>query len=65
MELLNQPIVKGALAGLLSAAAVDIQAFRAFKSLNDLVAYSWGLAAFRWAQGAIVGALTAAGLGAI
>jgi hypothetical protein len=42
---------------------VDFQAFRSWKSFQDVASYSWGTALFRWVQGAIVGFVTAAGLG--
>lgn len=58
----QSPIVQGALAGALSAANVDFQAFRAWKSFYDAETYSWGTATFRWFQGAVLGALTAAGI---
>ena len=64
-QLLQNPIVKGALSGLVSAAVVDLHAFRGFKSKNELAAYDWGTALLRWGQGIIGGALTAAGLGMI
>jgi hypothetical protein len=60
---LHNPLTQGAIAGLLSAAAVDFQAFRSWKSFQDVASYSWGTALFRWVQGAIVGFVTAAGLG--
>ncbi len=63
-DLLQNPIVKGAISGTLAAASVDINAFRQWKSFDDAAAYDWKKAAFRWVQGAIVGALSAAGLGA-
>lgn len=57
----NYPGIKialvGALSGLLAAAKVDFDAFRAFKSLDQYVAYDWRLAIWRWAQGAFYGAL--------
>ena len=62
-ELLANRLFQAALAGVLAAAAVDLQAFRSFKSLSEFASYSWSTAIFRWGQGAIVGALTALGLG--
>ena len=59
------PVTRGAIAGILTAAAVDIQAFRAFKSWEEAATYGWGIAAFRWFQGAVIGALAALGLGAV
>lgn len=55
----------GAISGLLTAGAVDFQAFRNFKCWHDAAAYNWGTALFRWAQGAIMGAVTGAGIFAV
>jgi len=57
-------ILKGAIGGILSAAMVDFAAFRAWKKWEEARTYDWKLAAFRWLQGGLVGAATAAGLGA-
>jgi hypothetical protein len=62
---LANPIVRGALSGLLAAALVDIHSFRTFKNVDEFAAYDWRLAGFRWFQGAVAGAIAAAGLGAI
>lgn len=62
---LHHPIMKGTLVGILSAASVDYAAFRSWKSFHDVHDYAWGLAVFRWCQGAVVGALSSAGLGAL
>jgi hypothetical protein len=64
-EFLRQPLVQSAIAGLVSAAAVDIAAFRSWQSWNDAAQYSWTTASFRWFQGALLGVLTGIGLGAI
>lgn len=64
LDLLHNHIVQGAINGVVAAAVVDLTAFRSWKSFEDAATYSWGTAAFRWFQGAIVGAVTAAGLGA-
>lgn len=58
----HNPIVRGAFIGALAAANIDFQAFRAWKSFDDWWTYSWSLAVFRWSQGAVLGALTAAGI---
>jgi hypothetical protein len=63
-DLMQNHIVQGAINGVMAAAVIDLQAFRNWKSFNDAAEYQWGTAAFRWFQGAVVGALTAAGLGA-
>lgn len=63
--ILTNPIVHGALSGALSAAAIDFAAFRSWKSFHDAATYGWGTAAWRWLQGAVVGALAAAGLGGL
>lgn len=64
-EILGHPVVKGALAGALGAAAVDIAAFRSWKSHEEALAYNWGIAIWRWFQGAALGALSAAGIEAV
>lgn len=60
---LHSPIAHAALAGALTAAAVDFQAFRTWHTFHDFVSYNWGTALFRWFQGAVIGAATAAGVG--
>jgi methyl coenzyme M reductase beta subunit len=60
--LITNKYVAGAIAGLVAAAIIDIQAFRAWQSVQDAIAYDWRLAAWRWLQGAVSGALMAAGL---
>lgn len=62
--LLN-PIVKGAISGVLAAAVVDIHAFLSWHSFGEVKTYNWGTASFRWIQGAITGALAATGLGLV
>lgn len=62
-EALHSAIGRGALSGLAAAAAADFAAFRAWKSFDDALNYQWRVALFRWCQGAVVGAATAAGLG--
>lgn len=59
------PILKAALAGVLVAATQDIQSFRAWKSYEEARAYNWRLAAWRWAQGAVLGVLANYGLGQV
>lgn len=60
---LHTPLVQGALSGLIAAAAGDFVAFRSWKSVHDAVTYQWGTALWRWFQGAVVGLVSAAGLG--
>ncbi len=55
--ILNNAQVRGAISGFLAATLIDVQAFRRFKSLDEFAAYDWRLAAFRGAQGAVVGIL--------
>jgi hypothetical protein len=62
---LKTPLGVGILGGILTAARVDYAAFKAWHSWHDLQSYSWGVASFRWVQGAIIGAATAAGLAAV
>lgn len=60
----QHPIVHGAITGAVSAAAIDLAAFRKWSSWHDATTYQWGLASWRWFQGALYGGLTAAGLSA-
>lgn len=62
---LHNPIVAGAISGLLAAAVVDFHAFKSWHSFQDARAYDWGVALFRWFQGTVIGALGALGLGAL
>lgn len=55
----------GALSGLMAAVLVDYHAFSTWKSFNDAKNYNWGVALFRWVQGAVSGALVAIGYGAV
>lgn len=65
LDFLHNPIVQGAINGVVAAAVVDFAAFRSWKSFQDAASYSWSTAAFRWFQGAVVGAISAAGLGLV
>ena len=56
-------IISGALAGLVSAVAVDLDAFKKWQSVREFQKFNWKLAAFRWLKGALAGALAAAGIG--
>lgn len=58
-------ILHGAVSGMVAAAGVDIHAFMQWKNWHDAATYDWGTATFRWAAGAILGAATAAGYGAL
>ena len=62
-DLLHSPIVRGALSGLTAAALVDFAAFSSWASVHDAMVYNWSLAMWRWFQGAVIGAVTAAGVG--
>lgn len=55
----SNPILRGALLGAAVAAAIDLQAFRSWKSFDDLKLFNWKTAAFRWFQGAVIGAISA------
>lgn len=57
--------IAGALSGATSAASVDFAAFRTWKTWQDGIKYDWTTATFRWFQGAVVGAATGLGIGAI
>ena len=56
-------VLAGAVAGFVSAFAVDLHAFKAWKSVEEFTRYDWKTAAFRWALGAVMGAVSAMGLG--
>lgn len=55
--------VQGAVTGMATAGLVDFAAFRSWKSFDDARQYDWGIALWRWFQGAVVGALTGFGFG--
>lgn len=55
-------VLAGAVSGLLAAAAVDFHAFKTWQSFSDVKSYQWQVAAFRWVQGAVMGAMAALGL---
>jgi hypothetical protein len=59
---LANPYVRGAISGFLAAAVVDFHAFMRWQSFEECATYSWKIAAFRWVQGAVAGAVAAAGL---
>lgn len=62
MKLLANKYIAGALAGLVAAALVDFNAFRTWKSIDEATNYAWKVAFWRWFQGALSGALMAAGI---
>ena len=61
LDFLQNPYVRGALTGALGAAAADLAAFKSWKSVNEALTYDWGVAGWRWFQGAVTGLLAAAG----
>jgi hypothetical protein len=65
MEWLQHPAVTGAIAGVLVATKQDWDSFRGFQSFQQFAAYSWGLFAWRVAQGAVIGAASVYGIGAL
>jgi hypothetical protein len=56
---------RGALAGAVAAAVVDVHAFLTWKRFQDVITYDWGTAVFRWLQGAVSGALVGGGYGSM
>jgi len=62
---LENNIFRGACAGLGAAALVDYAAFRGFKNLDEALRYDWKTACWRWGQGFVGGAITAAGYGSV
>jgi hypothetical protein len=65
MNTLTALVLKGAAAGLIAALATDLGSFKSWKSFDDALSYDWKVAAFRWIQGAVLGALSALGVGAV
>ena len=64
-EILQLPAVSGAIAGVLVATKVDWDAFRTWQSFRDAREYSWHLFLWRALQGAIIGAASIYGIGAL
>lgn len=64
-SLSHSPIVHGAITGALASAVVDFQAFKTWTTFHDFVTFNWATAAFRWLQGAVLGAVAGVGLGAL
>lgn len=64
-ELLQMPAVSGAIAGVLVATKVDWDAFRSWTSWREARDYSWSLFAWRAFQGAVIGAASIYGIGAL
>ena len=62
-SILRMPVVMGAITGALSAAKTDFDAFRKWQSFKEAAAYGWPIALWRWFQGAVIGAVSALGLG--
>lgn len=58
------PLLRAALSGVIVAAAVDFAAFRSWKSFQEARTYDWGVAAWRWFQGAVIGVLAYYGVAA-
>lgn len=61
--LVHTPVGKGFLVGVMTAAVIDFNTFRMWKSWHDFATYDWGVATFRWVQGGVVGAVTSVGTG--
>ena len=57
-----EKIITGAVAGLLAAVTVDVNAW---KSYPDDKPYNWAVAFKRWIAGAVTGAVAALGLGQV
>jgi hypothetical protein len=58
---MNNPIFRGMLTGLITAAAVDFHAFKTWHTFGDVKQFDWITAIIRWTIGAVTGALTGAG----
>lgn len=61
----HSTIGRGAITGLVTAAGVDLHAFASWKSAQEAATYNWRVAGWRWFQGAVSGAVVAAGYGAL
>lgn len=55
--------VHGAIGGILIAARVDYMAFKAMQDPTAALAYDWKIAAWRWFQGGVIGAISVDYLG--
>jgi hypothetical protein len=55
-------ILRGAVAGLVASASVDLHAWYKFASFDDIVRYDWKIALTRWGIGIVTGILAALGL---
>ena len=55
----------GALNGFGAAVLIDYAELRKWKSWDDLAAYEWKVASWRWVQGALGGLIAAAGIAGI
>lgn len=62
MDVLQNPIIKAAIAGALGALLVDL---RAWAQAPDDQPFNVKKAVIRWVYGAVAGAAAAAGIGAI
>jgi len=64
-SLLQHPILQGAISGALGGLVVDINAYLAWAKARDGMIYDVRVALSRIVQGAVSGALAAAGLGGL
>lgn len=62
---MHVPAFRAAVEGAGVAAMMDYRAFQTWKSFDDVLAYSWKTALFRWLQGAIIGLTMAGGFWAL
>lgn len=62
---LHTPAVIGLLSGLLAAIKADHEAFKQWQSWSDVARFNWSVASYRYARGAMLGALTGAGIGSV
>lgn len=58
-------VIQAALQGVVVAAAVDFAAFKKWQSFDEAKSYAWGLAAWRWFQGAVIGVMAYYGVSAV
>lgn len=64
-EFFANPLTRAVLTGIVTAAAVDFQAFRTWQSVEDAKRYAWTVAAWRWFLGAFAGLVFGLGYGVL
>lgn len=65
IAIVHSAAFRGAISGVIAAATVDLHAFLQWQSFYEVTQYRWSLAAFRWLQGAVTGAIGGSGYSAL